>query len=66
MLSTDDLRRRGQTGLHGYTGHSGKSLSKAYYMLEPKNTNSNSTADQELRKTGPDQMVELGLRDISS
>ena len=66
MLSTDDLRRRGQTGLYGYPGHSGKNLSKAYYMLEPKNTNANRSADQRLGQTGPDQTGRFGLRDIIS
>lgn len=65
MLSTDDLRRRGQTGLHGYTGHSGKSLSQAYYMLEPKDTHSKSNTDQGLGQTGSDHGG-VGLHDVSS
>ena len=64
MLGTDDLRRRGQMGLYGYTGHSGKSQSKAYYMLEPKNTNPNRKADQKSCETGPGQGTGIGSRDI--
>lgn len=66
MLSTDDLRRRGQTGLYGYIGHSGKSLSEAYYMLEPKTKNSDRNADLEFGRAGPGRTVGFGLRDISS
>lgn len=66
MLGTDDLRRRGQTGLYGYTGNSGKNQSKAYYMLEPKKTNSNRKADQSLSETGPDQRMGIEPRGIRS
>lgn len=65
MLGTDDLRRRGQTGLYGYTGHSGKNQSKAYYMLEPRSTNSNGKTDPKLNETGPSQWIRTGPGDIS-
>ena len=64
MLGTDDLRRRGQTGLYGYTGYSGKSRSKEYYMLEAKNTDSNRKSDQKLRETGPHQRIGVKPHDI--
>ena len=67
MLGTDDLRRRGQTGLYGYTGHSGENRSNAYYMLEPKDTSLNRKANQKLHETGlEDQMMANGPRDFAS
>lgn len=67
MLGTDDLRRRGQTGLYGYTGRSGKNLSDASYMLEPKDADSYRKADQTLRERGPeDQGMGTGPRDFGS
>ena len=67
MLGTDDLRRRGQTGLYGYTGRSGKNLSEAYYMLEPKDANSHRKADQKLRERGPENTrMGSGPRDFRS
>ena len=67
MLGTDDLRRRGQTGLYGYTGRSGKNLSNAYYMLEPRGANLNNKANQKLHDTGlEDQTMGNGPRDSAS
>lgn len=66
MLGTDDLRRRGQTGLYGYTGDSGKNQSKAYYMLEPRSANSNGKTDQKPNETGPSQWMRFGPFDTSS
>ena len=66
MLGTDDLRRRGQIGLYGYTGHSRNNHSKAYYKLEPRSTNSSRTTDQKLREAGPSQRMGIGPVDISS
>lgn len=54
MLSSDDLRRPDQEGLYGYTGHSGKSLFKVYYLLEPKNAKSDSNTEQGLGQIAPD------------
>ena len=64
MLGTDDLRRRGQTGLYGYKGYSGKSRSKEYYSLEATNTDSNRKSDQKLRETAPHQRIRVGPHDI--
>lgn len=66
MLGADDLRRRGQTGLYGYRGHSGKNRSKAYYMLERNNTDSNRKASQTLDETPPDQITVVEQFDVSS
>lgn len=67
MLGTDDLRRRGQTGLYGYTGHSGKNRSNAYYMLELKDENLNNKANQKLHEIGlEDQTMGNGPLDFAS
>ena len=67
MLGADDLRRRGQTGSYGYTGHSGKNRLNAYYMLEPRDKTSNGKADQQSHGTSlKDQMMGNGAREFDS
>ena len=67
MLGADDLRRRGQTGSYGYTGHSGKNRLNAYYMLEPKDNSSNRKTDQKSHETGLEhEMMGNWQRDFNS
>ena len=67
MLGADDLRRRGQTGSYGYTGHSGKNRSNAYYMLEPKDKSPNRKVDQKSHGTSlEDEIMGNGPRDFNS
>ena len=67
MLGADDLRRRGQTGSYGYTGHSGKNRLNAYYMLEPRDSSSNRKTDRKSHETSlKDELMGNGLRDFNS
>ena len=64
MLGVDDLRRRGQTGLYGYSSHSKRSRTKEFYKLETNDADSIHKPIEDFQRTSPHQRTRDELYSI--